>query len=345
VTSTLQTEAGSKTVRTRFVVGCDGAGSAIRGAMGARLFDYAFDEPWLVLDAVADAPLEMPDGVMQFCDPQRPATYMRMGARRHRWEFMIKPGEDAAALLAPARLGALLAPFAPMERLTIERQAVYRFHGLLAEQWRCGRVLIAGDAAHQMPPFAGQGMCAAIRDSANLAWKLAWIIRGRAGMGLLDSYQQERAPHVRVIVERAIAMGRVVCLLDPVAAAARDAEMLARKAAGAEEISLAMPDLTAGLLTATAGAGGLFPQFVVDGVWLDDVLGAGPWLIGAVPAAAAGIGGCWTLEADTLAPFAGALRAWLAGHAAPAVLVRPDRVVFGTGAADGLIAQWEQMLM
>jgi 3-(3-hydroxy-phenyl)propionate hydroxylase len=121
--------------------------------------------------------------------------------------------------------------------------------------------------------------------------------------------------------------------------------MLARKAAGAEEISLAMPDLTAGLLTATAGAGGLFPQFVVDGVWLDDVLGAGPWLIGAVPAAAAGIGGCWTLEADTLAPFAGALRAWLAGHAAPAVLVRPDRVVFGTGAADGLIAQWEQMLM
>ena len=336
---------GEHTVRTRFVIGCDGAASKVREKLGITLFDYQFDEPWLVIDAVADEPNDLPHRLMQICDPRRPVTYLKMCANRYRWEFMIKPGEDPAEISSDASIRALLAPWNCVDRLMIERRAVYRFHGLVAQQWRKERVLLAGDAAHQMPPFAGQGMCAGIRDAANLAWKLATVMRGEAGEELLDTYQAEREFHVRAVIETAIAMGRLVCLLDEEGAAARNTQMLARKAAGETDIAMAFPNLQGGMLTDLPGAGALFPQTVSASGWLDDHLGQGAWLIGRdLPVVRdAGLRGV-ALGDPVLAPFAGPVAAWLDSHQADAVLVRPDRHVFGTGPAAILLGRWQEML-
>jgi 3-(3-hydroxy-phenyl)propionate hydroxylase len=299
------------------------------------LFDYGFDEPWLVLDTVLKTGT-MPLRMQQICDSRRPVTYMAMAAPRFRWEFMLKPGENPAEMLEDAKIADLLAPWGCLNRVSIERKAVYRFHALVAEQWRVGRVLLAGDAAHQMPPFAGQGMCAGIRDAANLAWKLKLAVAG--GIDLLDHYQTERAPHVREIIERAVAMGRVVCVLDEQAAAARDAGMLARKAAGEKDISIGYPPLTAGFLHPSPQAGVPFPQFSANGARLDDALGLDAVLLSVAPQS----GGLAEMGLDDprLAPFSAALKNWLHEHGAEAVLIRPDRYIFGTGAAASLRAAW-----
>ena len=340
VTCTLKGPEGVYGLRTRYVAGCDGGSSGVREKLGIGLFDYRFDEPWLVIDAIVDEPGDLPDRVMQICDPRRPITYMKMSGKRYRWEFMIKPGEDHEAISSDAGIRDLLAPWNCFERLTIERRAVYRFHGVVADRWRKGRVLLAGDAAHQMPPFAGQGMCAGIRDAVNLAWKLAAIIRDRADPALLDTYQAEREPHVRAVIETAIAMGKVVCILDEAAAAGRNAGMLARKAAGERDIALKFPDLTGGMLTETSGAGSLIPQPVTLAGRLDDRLGVGAWIIARHQTPAATDMVCVSLDEPAFADVAPVLRRWLDSHQAAAALVRPDRYVFGTGPAAALLAQW-----
>jgi 3-(3-hydroxy-phenyl)propionate hydroxylase len=335
---------GDHVVRTRWAVGCDGASSPVRGQLGIGLFDYGFDEPWLVIDAVAPEAGDLPRRLMQICDPRRPVTYLKMCGDRYRWEFMIKPGEDPAAVASDEGLRALLAPWNCFDRMTIERRAVYRFHGLVADRWRDGRILLAGDAAHQMPPFAGQGMCAGVRDAANLAWKLGRVARGQAPESLMDSYQAEREGHVRAVIETAIAMGRVVCLLDPEAAAGRNAQMLARKAAGETDIALAFPDLSGGAFTELPGAGALFPQIVSPSGRLDDHLGPGAWLICRDdPPELGGAARVLSLGEPALAPFAAGISAWLDTRGADAVLVRPDRHVFGAGDAGVLAARWRAL--
>jgi 3-(3-hydroxy-phenyl)propionate hydroxylase len=274
---------------------------------------------------------------LQVCDPERPTTCVLMGPGRHRWEFMLKPGETPEQAASDAFIQPLIDLW-DCGPVTLERRAVYRFHGLVAKTWRSGRVLLAGDAAHQMPPFAGQGMCSGLRDAANLAWKLAAVLDG-ADDGLLDTYQTEREPHVRAFIELAIHMGRVVCTLDPEAAAQRDAAMLAGPQASAP---LPAPALGPGHVM--AGAGGLFIQTWADGQGLDDVLGPGAWLIardGAAPEAGMTVVG---LAEPRLAGHREALAAWLGQHGAAAVLVRPDRYVFGAGDPAALAAAWREPL-
>ncbi|HEU4960733.1 MAG TPA: bifunctional 3-(3-hydroxy-phenyl)propionate/3-hydroxycinnamic acid hydroxylase [Sphingomonas sp.] len=332
----------ARSIRARYLVGCDGSWSAVREALGIGLDDYRFDEPWLVLDTIIEEPGDLPIVCQQICDPKRPITHMAMSGKRFRWEFMLKPGETAEEMLDEQRIRKLLAPWDCSDRVAIERKAVYRFHGLVAEHWRSGRALIAGDAAHQMPPFAGQGMCSGIRDAANLAWKIAAVVQGRAGEAILDTYQEEREPHVRAIIETAIAMGKVVCMLDERAAAARNRDMLARKASGAQDVSVAYPDLRGGLLTDTPRAGALFPQPVTPtGERFDSLLGTEATLVGRnLP----GAEGLRTIDlADGGAgPFAHEIEHWLGEAGAAAVLIRPDRHVFGTGDPETLAAQWRQ---
>jgi 3-(3-hydroxy-phenyl)propionate hydroxylase len=268
-----------------------------------------------------------------------------MTSQRYRWEFMMLDGETDAQMTDPAFIKTLLAPWADVAHLTIERAVLYRFHALVAQSWRDRRILIAGDAAHQMPPFAGQGMCAGIRDAQNLAWKLAAVSAGDAPPGLLETYQAEREPHIRHIIETVIAMGNIICLRDPAAAAGRDAGMLAQRAAGAQPVSMDWPDLRGGCLTETPGAGALFPQTVAAGTFMDDAFGPGWWLIGeALPDTAPPGLTPIPLASPPAQPYAPALRAWLARHDAPAVLVRPDRFVFGTGAPAWLLAQCRALL-
>lgn len=351
VTSEVQTAQGLLTVRSRFVVGCDGARSPVRTAAEIEFDDLQFDEPWLVVDVIVHDAERLPTANLQICDPERPTTCVQMGSGRHRWEFMLKPGETAEQVIDDAFVAKLLEPWNVSGAVTIERKAVYRFNAKVATIWRKGTILLAGDAAHLMPPFAGQGMCSGIRDAANLAWKLIAIKNGASEV-LLNTYQPEREPLVRSIIGMAMMMGRMVCITDPAAARARDEQMLAARAAGpAPSASLANPPLTAGCIAAGLTAAGVyFPQALARGdvtQKLDDALGSGASLIvkpgiTAKPSSAA----LKVFEAgsESLTPFRSQLMTWLDDHASEAVLIRPDRYVFGAGSADALQQAWSQWI-
>ena len=343
VMAVIRSPHGAEVVRARYVVGCDGGSSPVRAAVGGELHDYGFDEPWLVIDCRVEEGARVPDVNLQVCDPARPTTCVLMGPGRHRWEFMLLPGETADEVMRDDFIQPLLAEWDCGE-VEIERRAVYRFHGLVAKTWRNGRVLLAGDAAHQMPPFAGQGMCSGLRDAANLAWKLAAVVDG-ADEALLDTYQAEREPHVRAFIELAIGMGRVVCTLDPEVAAQRDATMLS-PGHRPPLPAFAPPALARGcLLEGSAAAGGFFVQPWALGTGLDDLLGPGAWLISRTAAQRPSDVNAVSLADARLAPFHPALAAWLDAHGqAEAVLVRPDRYVFGTGDPDTLLTAWRAVL-
>ena len=348
VTAYFSTPAGPMTVKARYLVGCDGARSPVRESIGVAFDDLQFDEPWLVIDTLVHDASRLPTANLQVRDPARPTTCVLMGQGRHRWEFMMLPGETAEQVTEDSFIAELLEPWNVAGAVTLERKAVYRFHALVARQWRRGPVLLAGDAAHQMPPFAGQGLWSGVRDAANLAWKLGALLRGEAGDGLLDTYQPEREPNVRGIIDMALLMGRTVCITDPAAAAARDVAMLAQKAAGGGPGGdLSYPPITAGRnLAGSPGAGEYFPQPSVGAAGemlrLDDVLGSGAWLIGRDAGDAAAVAGLRTvlLTDPEMSPFADALGGWLDRRGAQAVLVRPDRYVFGTGSFGDLTAAW-----
>lgn len=339
---------GERSISAQYLVGADGTRSPVRAAAGIDMDDLAFDEPWLVIDALVHDAERLPKVNLQVCDPARPTTCVLMGEGRHRWEFMLLPGETAEEVSDDAFIAKLLEPWNVEGAVTLERKAVYRFNARVAKEWRRGRVLLAGDAAHQTPPFAGQGMCAGARDAANVGWKLAAVVTGRASGAILDTYQVEREPHVRATIQMAIMMGRTVCITDPAAAAERDRQMLAARAAGqSPDGALAYPPISEGMVLAgTPGAGSYFPQPIgaAGGARLDDVLGPSVWLISrgaAVPVA--GLDAA-SLDDPQLAAFSGGIAAWLDAHGAEAVLVRADRYVFGTGTGDTLAAAWQAAL-
>lgn len=340
---------GGETAQARYVIACDGSRSAVRKALGIALDDLDFEEPWLVVDAEVDGPVRFPDlwGVpeaadlqklsVMMCDPKRPATIVPGRGNHRRWEFMLLPGEDDRAMMEPHNVAALVAPYLSGVPHKVVRAATYRFHGLIAERWRQGGVFLAGDAAHQTPPFFGQGMCHGLRDVANLAWKLAAVVKGDAPDALLDTYQPERDPHVRAVISAAVGAGRYICVLDPQAAAARDAEM--REAAKVTQQGTAadlIPAISAGIVAlGMPGAGERFIQPRVGDQLLDDVTGHGWRLFArhAVPAP----GDVTVVALDTL-DDGGAIAAWLDARGANALLLRPDHYVFGTGEPADLIA-------
>jgi 3-(3-hydroxy-phenyl)propionate hydroxylase len=345
VSATITADGKDEQVRTKFLIGCDGGNSLTRRQIDAELFDYGFDEPWLVIDTVAKHEEGLPPFGVQLCDPKRPTTVMPMSPLRRRWEFMLKPDETPDAILDDARIGELLKPWVKPGQVELARKAVYRFHGLVAKTWRQKSVLIAGDAAHQMPPFMGQGMCSGIRDADNLAWKLIAVLRGDANAALLDTYQQEREPHVRFIVEGAIGMGRVVCVQDEAAAKLRDQGMIAARAASTTSAPLpGIPGLQAGFLHPSKRAGELLPQTThaksADGKRgrLDDVLGSGFWLLTKEATSALPPNIKQFVLGHDITDETGRLDKWLEDAGATAALIRPDRYVFGTGMPDELIA-------
>ena len=345
VAAQVETVEGAATITARYIVGCDGANSRVRETIGGTSFDYGFSESWLVIDAIVDDDDGLPEIATQILDPAQPTTFMHMTGDRYRWEFMLKPGDDPDVFSSDENIAKLMSRWNENDRLRIERRALYRFRGLVAETWRDGRALLAGDAAHLMPPFAGQGMCSGFRDAANLAWKLGAIVRG-GDDHLLESYQAEREPHVRGIIERSIEFGRMICILDPAAAAQRDAGMLAMRAAGRSPPMLPDPPLQGGCLMETVGAGTLFLQPVIDGKRLDDQLGSGAWLIARaeMPDVPTGLA-AFSIAAGALGIFAAPLSEWLDQQAAAGVLVRPDRRIFGVGDPAELIVAWRDATM
>ena len=355
------TLADRTSVRARYVIACDGARSAVRKSLGVKLDDLDFEEPWLVIDAEVDGPITFPafDGVpeganlqqlsVMLCDPRRPATIVPGRGNHRRWEFMLLPGEDDQAMMRPEAVQALIAPWVEGRSYRLVRAATYRFHGLVAERWRVGRVFLAGDAAHQTPPFFGQGMCHGLRDVSNLAWKLILVLGGQAEHALLDTYQPERDPHVRGVIGAAVGAGRYICQLDPTLAAQRDAELRAAMAAakpGATAADL-IPRYQAGVVRREGGERFIQPTLrCASGqpARLDDLTGGGFVLISreaapladlttAQAAAWSSIGGrAFSLAADgkhALHDADGALATWLDAKSAHAVLLRPDAYVYG----------------
>jgi 2-polyprenyl-6-methoxyphenol hydroxylase-like FAD-dependent oxidoreductase len=341
---TLGRDGDTRTVRARYVIGADGANSFVRETLGIERRDLGFRERWLVVDVAPHdmTAIDLPVAC-QWCDPARPTTHVQSGTGHRRWEFMLLPGESPDDFEDEQRSWDLLAPwFAPADGILL-RHAVYEFRSMLAERMRDGRVLLAGDAAHLTPPFLGQGLCAGLRDAANIAWKLDLVLRGRADAALLDTVTPERQPQNEWIIAFAVELGKALCQLDPQLAAERDAAV---RAAGPPP-HVALPPLVGGVVRAGDRLGGqLAVQGRVSGDagdgLLDDVAGGGFTLIVAGAAslddATAALAAELTVRTITLDPGApgglrdldGRLTAWLADHDAHAVLVRPDFYAFGS---------------
>jgi len=336
--------ANGKSVEARYVIGCDGASSTVRTLAGLRLDDLGFDEPWLVVDVLANERglAKLPATSVQYCEPERPCTLV-IGPKNHRrWEISLKAGEDPKQAATPEGTWALLKRWITPEDGELWRQASYRFHALVAARWRERRVFIAGDAAHQQPPFLGQGMCQGLRDVANLAWKLDAVLRGQAGDRLLDSYGAERQAHVRELTTRLKGIGALIGERDPALARARDERLLAEAGGSVQPTPRqdVLPRLDCGALAQadSTGRGTLFPQPWLwregQRVRMDEVLGRGWRLIAAdecaVGEAIAGLRGATLAELDEAD---GVLAGWFDRHRCAAALVRPDHYVFGTVAA------------
>lgn len=346
------------------VLGCDGADSLVRRVVGARWRDLRATERWLVVDVRCPVPLEAWDGVHQVCDPYRAATFLRVGADRYRWEFALRDGEAAEQLLAPEAFAALVRPWTgelPVARLEVLRSSEYVFRARLADRWRRGRVLLLGDAAHQSPPFVGQGLGSGVRDAANLAWKLAAVLHGRAPEALLDTYERERRPHARALIRLARTAGWAMTGGGGRTAAVRRAALAALcRVPGAQErvLDRGTPPLTRGPLVprprlpgpGLVGTLAPQPQVVAESGergLLDDVVGprfavlttaavdgelrrladrlAAPVLRLAPPGTAPAAAG-----ADDVLTDDGTLPAWLRRARVTTAVLRPDRVVLVT---------------
>ncbi len=213
--------ASGKEATGNFLLACDGAKSFVRTQLNLPLRDLGFHQEWIVVDAESLS-TRLPKAHIQYANPARPTTYV-CGVKGHfRWEFMVLPDEKAENLLQKTRLNALLRPFVAPEDIRILRKTDYTFHALVAEQWRVKNIFLLGDAAHQMPPFAGQGLCAGLRDAENISQKLCAVLQDEASTQLLDAYQKEREPHVRKVMRGAMFLGKLIQTRNPVLARVRN---------------------------------------------------------------------------------------------------------------------------
>lgn len=342
-------------IRARYVIGADGANSFVRDCMGVGMTDLGFSYDWLIADVIEHEPRVWDPPLQQYCDPARPTTKVSGGPGRRRWEWMLLPGENRENFDDEAMAWKLLERdgLRPANA-TLERAVTWTFRARWADSWRKGRLLLAGDAAHLMPPFAGQGMCSGLRDVANLAWRLALILDGKAPDALLDAYTPERSRHLQHAIMFSVELGQVICITDPDAAAARDAQMIAARDDPALAPAPAPPPRLGapGTFRDEDPAGGsLFIQARVEhdgqaGLF-DDVVGRGFLLLASGGDVGAELsdesrglleslgGRIVTIAADGGTPGAvvdldGAYADWFAEYGAAVVLVRPDFYVYGT---------------
>jgi len=376
VLATLEDAAGATDqVRARYLVGADGAGSKVRHKLQLDFEGHTFAQDWLIVDA-RDVPGPL-DHVEFLCDPRRPTPRMVAPGGRQRWEFMLHKGEQASDMEKADQVRALLAPWCDPSDIHIERTAVYRFHARDARRFSKGRCFLVGDAAHITPPFAGQGLVSGLRDVSNLAWKLAGVVQGRNREGILESYDQERRPHARKIINLARFLGKLVMPSNRLVAAIvhgaiRAIRILPAGRAAFDDLKIKPPQVfDDGLFWRDRGArrllaGSMFPQARVRvgnaprASLSDDVLGSAWSLIGfgvdparLVDAALLErwqrVGGkawqwCMSGEAGPAAPPAHCLHELedsVLPHSLGAgwvALVRPDRCVLAEGPASGLPA-------
>jgi 3-(3-hydroxy-phenyl)propionate hydroxylase len=373
----LRQEEHTTRVTGQYLVACDGGASPIRTRLGIGLEDLDFHEPWLVVDVIVneDRLGKLPQTQVQYCEAGRPSTFVVLPGNHRRWEIMLLPGDSLSPEFPENELWPLLSRWIQPGDGKLWRAAAYRFHGLVANAWREGRILLAGDAAHMTPPFMAQGMAQGLRDAQNLCWKLERVLAGTSPTSLLDTYGEERRPHVVETTRTAIELGRVICERDPALARQRDDRLVAEQGGEVRTVfrQNMIPSLKHGLIAQDApGAGSLFPQPHIRAVGfdgrLDDLTGRGirVAVLGTIDAAAqsqwlellAPCGGTLievgalqptesradgpTIRIEELEPV---MAPWLTSLGQTVAIARPDNYVYGTAktTADG-IAMLQQLL-
>lgn len=342
------------TARGQFVVGCDGANSTIRSLMDTDVADTGFSSSWLVVDTLPVPGAAATTLFGHVLDPERPATLAPAGKDRQRFEFMIVDDDDPERISDDDSVWRLLARFdIDPGKVKIARSAIYTFRGRWAENWRDGHVLLAGDAAHQMPPFMGQGFNSGVRDTIALAWRIDLILGGTAGPELLDSYTTERLHHVKQIVVSSVGIGQIMCITDPQAAEERNAEL--RLMRDDPDFLHSQPDWRLGpgcFMPDDPAAGFIGRQGRVEkngtSGLLDDLAGAGHFLLlgnGVDPLAGLSdeARSVWrqldglsvTIGPDDYRDVDGTYTEWFQQLGATVVLVRPDFQVYGASAHTG----------
>lgn len=271
---TVVDEHGAESVlRAHWVIAADGARSGVRQALDIGALKFGEDAQWLVVDGHLVGSRGYEDDMIFLGHHTRPALWVRLPGTRVRMEFMLMPGDDPDEIATSEAVERISHGVLSTDRFTADRQAIYTFRGRIAETWRVGNIFLAGDAAHLAPPLFGQGLCAGIRDVANLVWKLDLVNRGLAGDELLETYESERKPHAQFWVEQAANAAEFVQTTDPEVAAQRDAFIRANPAASAPVAPPLGPGLHEGEIDDRAGRLSMQP-ILADGVRLDDMVGA-----------------------------------------------------------------------
>ncbi len=357
--------------RARYLLGADGSHSTVRRLIGARMEGTSYEEPWIAISGTT--PTSEPNFTYYVCDPERPGFVARGVRNEVRMDFLVKENERTESVERSEVVERLIARYIDPRQLTIQRASVFTFQSKVAERWRDRRVFLLGDAAHVMPPFMGQGLCSGIRDAINLSWKLALAVRGAAGDALLDTYEQERRPHAVNMIKATVLMGRVFLSRIRPFAAVRNwllrwlfriprTRRLMRNYEFKPKMIIEQGCLAGGRRRASTSAEGSYlPQPRVGlasggPALLDEVLGlrfavlvlaeAGESVRQSAEALAAELAGvCLRVlpaaraaEARTgdVVDLEGRLAAWFAGHQADAVVVRPDRYVYGASQGSGI---------
>ena len=371
---TVEEGGATRTIRGRYVIGADGANSFVRQALGIDFEFLGFDQDWLVTDAkqrgaMPDLPL-----LRQYCEPHQPGMTMQMGAHHRRWSMMVLPGESHEEAVTPESVWRRLAPHGGNPRdYELVRVVIYKFTSQIAPRWRDGRVFLAGDAAHLMPPFLAQGLCTGLRDAYNLAWKLDAVLKGQAGDALLDTYESERAPNARATIIESARVGQNVIERDVEKARERDAQLavmqaeLDRAKGDKALIAFRVPGYEQGFRAARArAAGDAFPQGEVRGGVgvgrFDDIAGRGWTIIARNGDPAAALpeadrdywrrlgGGFVTLGTGggAVEDSEGIYTRLMDEYGCDAIVKRPDYYIFGAcqnlGELPGIIADLKRQL-
>lgn len=349
-----------KRISATYVIACDGGSSSVRGQLGIGFSGRTFSERWIVIDTKVTKEWPGHDRLRFHCNPARPTVDCPTPLGHHRWEFPVRDEEDEKDLLTEEAIWKVLSDQGiSTDNVEIIGFACYSHHVRFADRWRSGRIFLAGDAAHAMPPWIGQGMCAGVRDAANLCWKLNSVLTGSLPESVLDSYQAERMPHVREVTNRAVKVGKVIVDRNPIRAAVRQrAFRTAGRIPGFDTWMrnnrwLPHAHYRSGLLAHNGipAAGWLIPQpWVIDEkgstVRFDDVVGGrwavlhtGPeascqaWRSAGVPVIKVVPPGS-TPGSDRIVDRDGTLIRWLADKKASAVALRPDGFVYAGGGKD-----------
>ncbi|KUH85579.1 MULTISPECIES: bifunctional 3-(3-hydroxy-phenyl)propionate/3-hydroxycinnamic acid hydroxylase [unclassified Mycobacterium] len=335
-----------KRIHASYVIAADGGSSPTRGLLGIGYSGKTYGERWVVIDTKVLKEWDAHDRLRFHCNPERPTVDCPTPLGHHRWEFPARAEEDERVLVSDDYVWRVLNDQGiTRENVEILRAVVYSHHVRLADRWRVGRVFLAGDAAHAMPPWIGQGMSAGVRDAANLCWKIAAVLRRQAPEKLLGSYETERKPHVTEVTRRAVRVGRVITERHPFIAGLRNHSL---------RVITKIPGVLAGgqklfwipgahyadgfLAGGHQAVGWLIPQpWVTDSTGesrrLDDVL-AGRWALlhttERCPGASA-----WTQRGvpafrlgHDLKDRDGTLIRWLSHKKAGVVVLRPDGFIY-----------------